>query len=930
MNIEHTGSSLLFSSPTNESVYLATKQHFYESQSDKKMMSPSTTFSTVPTSPSSNHLSPLSKSHQARIRHQEMNHSSLLTTSTPVPSSHHNNDCLKRSQSVSPCGVKRRFDYTYDSHHDIPNTPSAKRGRISAPPFSLTVSPPPGSKEILSEGTQSTKSSVGRMVDDQQSCGKPQEGLSPHKDEKGKELLSDEMANTPTTLTAPLSPSSSLLPSNTASNIQNQSIIFDSNNSSWTFKTSPSNVSHHQHQQQQQPNQSYSLLYTTDLNNGSLLLNPNMTNYYTDLNHSTNMSKHTGHSSTSSTSVVQRNTSLFDSIPESTQSQYDPNTMNTVSPPVSIQNAKKEQPSRARRKLDFTSNRSANSESTSTNQILRQSSREGLNRLPSLSENSPSQNVNPLEHYYNSNLGGNVLDNRKTFSITSKVIDPDESSDHSTSSTTSSSSSLWNSTSSLRDSGSSDSTDVPPSIPPTTFSIRSRLSRDSNSSNSVFKSVRQSDSEREFINQQHHHHHHDMRSSIGLRLSGRNSMNMRNSSTSTSSSSTHSPHIPTEVSSQLADSILVEAGVDATIISSPRSNIEHQNLRHSESYGTHLDYNDENTNDEFVYVDQFEEARRDRHQSLSIKLSTGLLDTYKRITSVFNKLVTEKEKKTSKKANFYKFEEGEILGGKYRIIELIGKGSFGQVVKAEYINSSPSPSTTQTYVAIKIIRRSTPFLNQGRREVQILNSIKESPGKGTSFMVQFIEDFVHNEHLCLVFELLSHSLLDLVNLTVHANNQQPGLSLRMVHKFAHQLLCVLSTLSSINIIHCDLKPENVALASPNKAHIKVIDFGSSCHSWENLCNLYPYIQSRFYRAPEILLGCKYGFPIDMWSVGCIIVELYTARPLFTGRDSVEQLYAIMDVLGPPPSSMLEQAAYLRRFFKLSNGNLYPKKVTTTN
>lgn len=77
---------------------------------------------------------------------------------------------------------------------------------------------------------------------------------------------------------------------------------------------------------------------------------------------------------------------------------------------------------------------------------------------------------------------------------------------------------------------------------------------------------------------------------------------------------------------------------------------------------------------------------------------------------------------------------------------------------------------------------------------------------------------------------------------------------------------------SFQIIHCDLKPENILLAQPNRSAIKVIDFGSSCFQDKRM---YTYIQSRFYRAPEVILGLPYGPPIDMWSTGCILVELYT-------------------------------------------------------
>ena len=84
-----------------------------------------------------------------------------------------------------------------------------------------------------------------------------------------------------------------------------------------------------------------------------------------------------------------------------------------------------------------------------------------------------------------------------------------------------------------------------------------------------------------------------------------------------------------------------------------------------------------------------------------------------------------------------------------------------------------------------------------------------------------------------------------------------------------------------NIIHCDLKPENILLRKANKSGIKVIDFGSSCFEDKKV---YTYIQSRFYRAPEIMLGIPYTKSIDMYSFGCIIYELASGEPLFTGED----------------------------------------------
>jgi dual specificity tyrosine-phosphorylation-regulated kinase 2/3/4 len=88
-------------------------------------------------------------------------------------------------------------------------------------------------------------------------------------------------------------------------------------------------------------------------------------------------------------------------------------------------------------------------------------------------------------------------------------------------------------------------------------------------------------------------------------------------------------------------------------------------------------------------------------------------------------------------------------------------------------------------------------------------------------------------------------------------------------------------LEKAKIIHCDLKPENILLKQANKSGIKIVDFGSSCFENERI---YTYIQSRFYRAPEIILGLPYSMPIDMWSLGCIMSELYMGYPIFPGEN----------------------------------------------
>ena len=145
---------------------------------------------------------------------------------------------------------------------------------------------------------------------------------------------------------------------------------------------------------------------------------------------------------------------------------------------------------------------------------------------------------------------------------------------------------------------------------------------------------------------------------------------------------------------------------------------------------------------------------------------------------------------------------------------------------------------------------------------------------------------------------------------IKSNNFQ-GFSLKLIRRFTKQLLSSLVCLKGHRVIHCDLKPENVLLAHPVHSEIKVIDFGSSCFENEKV---YTYIQSRFYRSPEVILGMTYGLPIDMWSLGCILAELYTGYPIFPGENEQEQLACIMEVFGPPEKHLIEKSTRKKLFF----------------
>ncbi|KAL7536262.1 hypothetical protein ACHAXR_007051 [Thalassiosira sp. AJA248-18] len=308
-----------------------------------------------------------------------------------------------------------------------------------------------------------------------------------------------------------------------------------------------------------------------------------------------------------------------------------------------------------------------------------------------------------------------------------------------------------------------------------------------------------------------------------------------------------------------------------------------------------------------------------------MKLSVGLIDTYKQINQVYYE---EREARRAARAaarsqtgpgpqnngwddeNYdYIIKPNELIhNGLYQLQRRIGKGSFGQVVKAV-------DTTTQQEVAIKIIKSKKPFLMQAKTEISLLTHLNDNDEGDQHNIVRLLSTFMHKNHQCIVFEMLSLNLYELLK-----NTHFAGVSLNLIRKFAKQILKGLAYLArpDIDIIHCDLKPENILLRHPKRSGIKVIDFGSSCKSSKRM---YSYIQSRFYRSPEVMLGLPYSVAIDMWSLGCILVEMHTGEPLFSGTDQFDQMQKIVTILGMVPDDMLQRADEHHRlqFFEQIDG-----------
>lgn len=281
-------------------------------------------------------------------------------------------------------------------------------------------------------------------------------------------------------------------------------------------------------------------------------------------------------------------------------------------------------------------------------------------------------------------------------------------------------------------------------------------------------------------------------------------------------------------------------------------------------------------------------------------LTTALPQTYHLVNPAFvyetsrnpRRVLTKPSKPASNEGfdnedSDYILYVNDVLGpedkDRYLILDVLGQGTFGQVVKCQNMK-------THEIVAVKVVKNKPAYFQQSMMEVTILELINNQWDKDDEHhMLRLKDTFIHHSHLCLVFELLSNNLYELIK-----QNSFRGLSTSLVRVFTAQLLDALSVLNEAKIIHCDLKPENILLKSLSSPTIKVIDFGSACHEKQTV---YTYIQSRFYRSPEVILSLPYSSMIDMWSLGCICVELFLGLPLFPGTSEFNQITRIVEMLG---------------------------------
>ncbi|TLD37142.1 putative serine/threonine-protein kinase ppk5 [Venturia nashicola] len=242
---------------------------------------------------------------------------------------------------------------------------------------------------------------------------------------------------------------------------------------------------------------------------------------------------------------------------------------------------------------------------------------------------------------------------------------------------------------------------------------------------------------------------------------------------------------------------------------------------------------------------------------------------------------------------YYKIIAGELFDDRYVLGELLGKGVFANVVRA-------TDNKTGKLVAIKIIRNNDSMKKAGMKEVEMLLRLSENDPEDQKHIVRLLRYFDHKDHLCMVFENLGKNLRGVIKFY----GRNIGMPLKVVRSYAIQMFKALGLLKKCNILHADLKPDNVLADAEGGTRIKIADLGSAADASEK--DITPYLVSRFYRAPEIMIGIAPEYAIDMWSIGCTLFELFTDKILFQGVSNNQMLKSIMECRGKISKKVLRR------------------------
>eukprot|EP00762_Andalucia_godoyi_P005526 ANDGO_00585.mRNA.1 Serine/threonine-protein kinase prp4 len=272
--------------------------------------------------------------------------------------------------------------------------------------------------------------------------------------------------------------------------------------------------------------------------------------------------------------------------------------------------------------------------------------------------------------------------------------------------------------------------------------------------------------------------------------------------------------------------------------------------------------------------------------------------------------------------HYYRVVAGSVFHDRFVLLKEVGRGAYGQVVLASEFRRkdaahysaachSPDPGDRPD-VALKILRANDVIASSGRKEISVLSKLAVADPLDRHFCVRMQEHFDYRGHVCIVFELLSLNLRQILDDYGIKGGKRVGISMDAVRVYARQVFYALSLLERVNIVHGDIKPDNL-LVSEDRRRIKLADFGTALYLADTASGISVDHGTRYYRAPEVIMECTpVGYPLDVWAVGCTLFEMYTGFVLFPGSTNNEMLKLMMDARGAFPRKFLTRASASQR------------------